>query len=333
MTGDIIVPIMFPMSISWLLFLATLVLPLQDPQVGKAARINDEVITWEELRQKYRGLSPQSLTPEFLRAALRQEAEERLFLQEANRRKIQVSEPEIDQAVSRVIRAFGGKEVFEQYLRYRNLTVTQHREKSRKELLESKLYRKLMQEGMYGQSILLVETISPSEIRNYYNANHGKFMELRHVDVFRIAFQFRNSSEKDSRKILADSVRRRLLDSSDRYMTAMYYSDIRGSGAKGQDPFVLRRVQKKSKYFSEKISRYLYEDLPVQTYSPVLLDGNSWNIFYLLERVNKPADSFETAQLKIRSELENRRRQENRKKLLQELLKNAYVEPADLFQE
>jgi hypothetical protein len=321
------------MNLSLFLILVPLLLQPQDQQVGKAARINDEVITWEELRQKYRGLSSQNLTPEFLRAALRQEAEERLFLQEANRRKIEVSEEEIDQAVSRVVRAFGGKEVFEQYLRYRNLTVTQYREQSRKELLESRLYRKLIQEGMYGQSILLVETISPNEIRDYYNANHEKFMELRHVDVFRIAFQFRSPVEKESRKILADSVRRRLLDSSDRYMTAMYYSDIRASGAKGADPFVLRRLQKKNPYFSEKISQYLFSELPVHTYSPVLLDGNSWNIFYLLDRVNKPADSFETAQLKIRSELENQRRQENRKKLLQELLKNSYVDPADLFQE
>ena len=321
------------MNTVFLLLCLPLLLQPQDQSVGKAARVNDEVITWEELREKYRGLSPENLTAEFLRAALRQEAEERLFLQEAKRRKIKVLEPEIDQAVSRVVRAFGGKEVFEQYLRYRNLTVTKHREKSRKELLESKLYRQLIQEGMYGQSILLVETISPSEIRDYYNANYEKFKELRHIDVFRIGFQFRSPAEKNARKILADSVRRRLLDSSDRYMTAMYYSDVRGGSAKGEDPFVLRRLQKKNPYFSEKVSQYLYEELPVQTYSPVLLDGNSWNIFYLLERVNKPADSFETAQLKIRSELENRRRQENRKKLLQELLKNAYVEPANLFQE
>ncbi len=324
---------MCAMNLILLAVVSPFLLQGQDYTQGKAARVNDEVITWEELREKYRGIDPGNLTPEFLRAALRQEAEERLFLQEAARRKITVGEGEVDQAVSRVIRAFGGKEVFEQYLRYRNMTSTQHREKSRRELLENRLYRQLIQEGMYGQSILLVETISPAEIRDYFSANHEKFMELRHIDLFRIAFQFRSPREKEARKILADSVRRRLLDSSDRYMTAMYYSDIRGTGKKGEDPFVLRRVQNENSYFSENTTRYLFEDLPPQTYSPVLLDGNSWNIFYLLERVNKPADSFEKAQMKIRSELENRKRQANRKRLLKELLNDAYVEPADLFDE
>ncbi len=326
-------PIMTRMN--WIVFALSLPLFLQpqDKLTGKAARVNNEIITWEEIREKYRDLSPRNLTPEFLRAALRKEAEERLFLQEASRRKIKISEEEIDRAVERVIRAFGGKETFEQYLRYRNLTATQHRETSRKELLEGRLYRTLIQEGMTGQSILLVENISPTEIRDYYNENHDKFQALRHINVFRIGLQFRNEREKKARKELAESVLRRLHDSTDRYMTAMYYSDVRGPGGKGKDPFTLRRLQRKNEYFSEETTRYLFEELPVETYSRVVLDRNSWNIFFVIEKVNKPADSFADAQLKIRSELENRRRQENRKRLMKELLKNAYVEPADLFQE
>lgn len=319
---------------NWLVFAIALPVFLQpqDKMQGKAARVNDEIITWEEIRHKYRDLGKKNLTTEFLLAALRQEAEERLFLQVAKQRKLVVSEEEIDQAVERVLRAFGGKENFEQYLRYRNMTVTEHREHSRKELMESRLYRILVQEGMYGQSILLVETISPGEIRDYYNENHHKFQALHHVNLFRIGLQFRSGKEAEVRGELAHSVRRRLLEGGDRYLTAGIYSDVRSSDVKGTDPFVLRRLQRKNKFFTEETTRHIFEELPPRTYSRVVRDGNSWNIFFILERVKKPADSFEQAQLKIRSELENRKRQENRARLLKELLKKAYVEPADLFQ-
>ena len=65
--------------------------------------------------------------------------------------------------------------------------------------------------------------------------------------------------------------------------------------------------------------------------SPIIQDGRSLNIFKMEQKVNQKAESFEEAQIKIRAMLENKYREENRRRLRDHLRKDAYLWPADLF--
>lgn len=302
----------------------------QERKSGKAAQINNEVITWDDIYVKFKGFQPKDITEELLRAELRQQAEERLFLQEAKDKKISVSEQEVDQAVERVIRAFGGKEKFEQFLRWKKMTPTEHRELRRKELLELKLYRFLISSAWRGDAMLLVEMVTPDEIREYYTSHKDQFKAIQHLSAMRLGLQFRSEEEKQRKRRIIDSLRRKLQEGTDLYMLAQYYSDV-GVNTEGKREIMLKELKKDNTYFSAETTRYLFETLPVQTLSDVVEDGNSLNLFFVVDRVNKPEDSFEDAQIKIRSELEHKKRDENRRTLLEFLVKKAYIDPPDLF--
>lgn len=302
----------------------------QERKTGKAAQINGEVITWDDIYVKFKGFKPKDITEELLRAELRQQAEEKLFLQEAKKREITVTEREIDEAVERVIRAFGGKDKFEQFLRWKKMTPTEHRDLRAKELLEVKLYRYLVASAWKGDAMLLVEMVTPDEIRDYYNSHKDQFKAIQHLTVLRLGLQFRSDEEKKVKKRIAESLRRKVLEGTDLYMLAQYYSDVRIT-TEGRAEYVMKEVKRDNTFFAAETTRYLFEKLPVQTISDVIEDGTSFNLFYIIDRVNKPEDSFEDAQIKIRSELEHTKRDENRRRLLEQLVKKAYIDPPDLF--
>ncbi len=323
------------MKTAFLLLTLALAVPAQDApkqerKTGKAARVNDTVITWDEVYLKFKTFKPSDITEELLRVELRKLVEEQLFLQKARELKIAVTEREVDEAVERVVRAYRGKESFEQYLRWMKMTPTEHRELRRKDLLEIKLYRHLIQAGMKGDATLLVEMIAPDDVRAYYNAHRERFKPIQHCSVFRIGLQWRTEEERKFKRRLAESLRRKIEEGTDMYLVAQYHSDIRVQ-ENGKSDFVVRELKRDNTFFSPETTRYLFETLSVQTLSPVREDGQSFNLFYVLDRINRPEESFEEAQVKIRSELEHKKREENRSKLRGELLKKAYVEPPDLF--
>jgi len=304
-------------------------------KTGKAAQIETEHLTWEQVYSKFKGFKPSDITEELLQAELRRQAEELLFLQKAKAEGITVTEREIDEAVERVIRTFGGKENFDQYLRSRDLSPSDHREVRRKELLEVKLYRYLIQKGFRDPSkdtILLIEMISPGEIREYYNSHREQFKAIEHCTVFRFGVQWRTPEEKEQKRRWMESIRRKLAEGTDPYLLAVCYPDvIRHTNESGQTDFLIRELGRDNSLFSPETTKYLFETLQKQTFSPVLEDGNTVNILYLVARVVEPEKAFEEAQIRIRAELEHKKRDENRTRLRNELLKKAYVEPPDLF--
>lgn len=304
--------------------------PQQERRTGKAAQVNRYVITWDDVYVRFKGFKPHEITDELLKVELRKLVEEQLFFQKAQELKIGVTEREVDEAVERVIRAYGGKEKFEQYLRWMKMSATEHRELRRKEMLEIKIYRQLIQDGMGGRSTLLVEMIAPDDVRDYYNAHRDRFKAIQHVSVFRIGLQWRTEEEKKFKRRLADSLARKIREGSDMYLVAQYHSDIRGQ-ENGRQDYVVRELKRDNTFFSPETTKFLFEKLPVQTLSSVVEDANTFNLFWILDRVNRPEESFEEAQIKIRSELENKKRDQNRQRLRKELLSKAFVEPKDLF--
>jgi hypothetical protein len=77
--------------------------------------------------------------------------------------------------------------------------------------------------------------------------------------------------------------------------------------------------------------RYLFDVMKEGEISKIVRDGKTINIFKMDQKFKQKEEPFEEAQIKIRNGLESQYRERNRKLLRAHLVKDAYIWPADLF--
>ena len=312
----------------------TIAAPAVQGPHGIAARVNNEIVTWKDVGDavaKVKG----AVSAELKRSTLRQIAEERLFLQAAKKNGVTIGEQEIDDAIRRDIKTYGGEEEYEKWLRVKTTTKTEAREEKRKTLLIYKLYRHIIQKSFSQPDAttpgLLVDSVAPVEIADYYKNNKDKFQAIENVTFSRIALQFANAREKEAKRAMMESIVRRLQEGSDFAMLTLHYSDIRR--ARDFDDRHKTRKELQDAAYNPATIALLFDTLKVGETSGIVEDANSLNLFRLEQRVQQREESAEEAEPKIRSFIESRKREENRRKLRDHLVKDAYLWPADLFDE
>ncbi len=308
--------------------------PTTLPDSGIAARINNEILTWKDVADALRKVKPEQVTEELRRAKRRELAEERLFLQAARQNGVTVSDQQLDEVLRREIRQMGGEEAFEKYLRFNGMTSTEYREQKRRTLLIFSLYRHLFQQAWQNPNLrtpaLMLDFVSPQEILEFYTANRDQFKAIENATFWRIAFQFRNEADKAEKRELAESVLRKLEEGTEFAMLAFFYSDVRRAREfedRGQTPEQL------AQFYEPKTVDLLMNRMKEGEVSPLWEDRNTLNLFRLEQRVRQREESFEEAQPRIRTVLENRKREENRRQLRDHLKRDAYLWPQDLFDE
>jgi hypothetical protein len=90
-------------------------------------------------------------------------------------------------------------------------------------------------------------------------------------------------------------------------------------------------LKREESEFGPETTAYLFDAMKEGEVSPIVEDGTWINVFKLERRLDQKQETFEEGQLKIRSQIENRKLEENRILLRGELLKQSYAEPIDLF--
>jgi hypothetical protein len=307
--------------------------PRLDADQGIAARVNNEILTWKDVADtlsKVKG----PISAELRRGTLRQLAEERLFLQAAKKNGVTTGEQELEDAIRRDIKNYGGEEEYERWLRLRNLTKTEAREEKRKTILIYKLYRHIIQKAFQQPDAstpgLLVDSVAPVEVEEYYKRNKERFKAIENVSFTRIALQFATPPEKEAKRALAESILRRLDEGADFVMLSIHYSTVRS--ARDQE-FRNKTRADLEPYFKPPTVTLLFDTLKVGETSGIVEDGNSWNLFRLEKRIQQREETLAEAEPKIRATLESEKREENRRKLRDHLVKDAYLWPADLFDE
>ena len=297
-----------------------------------AARVNNEIITWKDVGETLKEIKPADITPELKKSKLRMVAEERMFLQAARRNNLTVTEQELDEAQRRDVKNFGGEDEFEKLVRIKWGTKTRYRENRRNELLIYKLYRHLLQQSWTNPGKdtpgLMLDFVAPAEIREFFEKNAHMFQAIERISFMRIGLQFANNRDEDFKRMLAESLARKLDEGAEFAMLAFFYSDV--NRAKNFRDLGVSRKELEGFYSKETI-KYLFDVMKEGEVSPIMKDGNTYNIFKMEQKVNQQAESFEEAQVKIRNMLENKYREENRRKLRDHLRKDAYLWPADLF--
>jgi len=310
-----------------------------------AARVNDEVVTWDEVDLRVtRGgqIKKEEVPPKMREAILRQIVQERLFQMEAKRLQIAVTEQKIDEWVEKVKKTQVGRpndtkeEVerkFNEYLLGRRLTLTEYRDELRQELLGDSVRYRLLQDSVRNPTLyssLLTDFVTPDEIREYFDKNSGRFKKIQQVTAMRVALQFdaAKAGDKELKKQLAESLLRKINAGAAFDFIVRLYSDLKPDD-KGYPGF--RGASPESLAFTPETMKLLFYDLPEGGVSKIVEDGNTFNIFRLEQKVDEKDVSFEEAQPKIRAELENRKRTENRNALRNELLRRYFVQPGNLF--
>jgi len=314
-----------------------------DPAVdgnGIAGRVNDEVVTWKDVDDRLK-LPAKDITVEMRRSKRAELMEEVLFLQWARKNNITVTEQEIDDQIRRDMRSSVGEEQFDAWLRSTGQTRTEYRERWRRTLLVQKLHWHLMRKAVSNPDAdtpgLMQDYVPPEEIREYYEAHRDQYRAIENVSFWRIGLQFSNARDKEGRRAMAESILRKIEEGSDFYMMAAVYSDVwRTTEVQGRPSreFGYRGLKREEAqtFFSPDTVKLLFETLKPGEMSGIVEDGQTVNLFRLEQRVAQREETFEEAQNKIRSYLENRRREESRKRLRNELVKRSYVEPAGLFE-
>jgi hypothetical protein len=308
--------------------------PEKLPDEGIAARVNNEIVTWKDVADSMKKVKPEQVTPELRRSRRRLLAEERLFLQAARRNGVTVSEQQLDEVIRREVKQMGGEDAFEKYLRFNGQTRTEYREQKRRDLLVLSLYRHLFQQAWQNPTLttprLMLDFVSPQEILEFYKAHPEQFKAIENVTFWRIAFQFRDEKEKAEKKALAESVLRKLGEGTEFAMLTFFYSDVRRARE-----FEDRGKTRKEllDFYSPATVELLFDRMKEGEVSPIWEDRNTLNLFRLEQRVQQREESFEEAQPKIRTFLENKKRTENRNELRDFLKKDAYYWPPDLFDE
>ncbi|HVE42523.1 MAG TPA: peptidyl-prolyl cis-trans isomerase [Planctomycetota bacterium] len=299
---------------------------------GIAARVNNDIITWKDVLETLKDIKPQDVTVELKKSNLRQLAEERMFLQAAKANNLSITEQELEEAQRRDIKMYGSEDEWEKVIRIRYGTKTNYRETRKKELLIYKLYRHLMQQSWTnpgkGTPGLMLDFVSPEEIREYFKEHEQQFQAIERISFMRIGLQFMNPVQKEAKMILAESLLRKLNEGAEFAMLAFFYSDVRRA-KDFRDLGVSRKDAKE--FYTEETVKYLFDVMKEGELSPIIEDKNSLNIFRMDQKINQKAESFDEAQVKIRTMLENKYREENRKKLRDHLRKDAYLWPPDLF--
>jgi hypothetical protein len=319
-----------------LLFLVPQEQPALRP-AGIAARINGEIITWDEVELEIRTTPMDQRTPEVRKATLKHLAEEALFLQEARVYGIDVSETQVDADLESKRRE--SRMTVERFQNWVNteiqMSISEYRAKLRRQRTIATLMSRLATEPLRNPNPklrLLLDFVSPEEMHDYYLRHPEQFKPIQQVDVVYLAFQFQTPAEQEEKLRLAQSIRRRVGEDSPLAIQALAHMDINLMQMQdGRRMPAYQNLAYEECPYGDDIKKLLYDTLKEGEVSDPVVDGNSIIIFQLKKKIVEKERTFEEAQPTIRRHLEQAKRRRNQKLLLEDLVRRSFVEPPDLF--
>jgi hypothetical protein len=299
-----------------------------------AARINGEVVTWTQVAERLKGIKPSEVTEELRRSMRAQLAEEVLFRQFIDRKKITVTDADLDAAIDADVRSAGGRDVYDRNARLRYGSAAKAREARREELRYEHLWAYVGRNRTTDPELQAVgfatDATTDATLREYYDAHPAAFQGVEKISFLRVGVLFSSPEEEEKKRALLESVRRRYEAGAEFVMLALFYSDLRR--AKDFRDLGVTRKDLEGFYTADTIV-YLFETLKESELSPIIKDGKTLNLFMMQQKVVQKAQSFEEAQDRIREYFGNQTREKNRMRFRDLLRRQAKLEPPDLFGE
>lgn len=288
--------------------------------------VNDEIVTEQDLRSasepviaQYRATLSGSQLDERLaetrKKVLEQLVEDRLIRSEAKREKIAIDESEVDEMMSDVRKKFPSQEVFEAVLREQGLSIARVRERFKDQILSRRVV---------DMKVRAEITLSPGEVKDYYDSHHDDFRAPDKVRVrqilLRVGEGHRTAEEAEA---LTVSILGEIQAGTSMEDLAKRYSEA----SEGPDGGDLGWVEKGQ--FADHIDAQIFSLKVGQTTAPVRTQLG-YHLFKVEAMKASETRSFEQVRPKIESIIFRKKTAERFSVWIAELRQNAYIERKSL---
>jgi peptidyl-prolyl cis-trans isomerase SurA len=177
------------------------------------ATVNDEVITWSELRKiiELEGVSKEETKEkgiELEKTYLNRMIDMKLQLQEAKRLGISVSDAESEEAINDIKNKYNmTDDILRESLKKEGFTLEEYRSNLSEQIIISKIVSKEVRSRVF---------VSESDIDEYYESNHEKYLDEEKVKIRQIFFSLpEDESMKSEIETRAHDIAKRISDGAD----------------------------------------------------------------------------------------------------------------------
>lgn len=206
------------------------------------AVVNDEVITQSEFEEsmlsfiadyqlRYGLEEAEDRLNEAKSDALNRLIEERLILQEAKRRNMQVDKAEVDERLQQVRSKFDSEEKFKKTLSRSGLTIRKLKDKYREQIM-----MRVLVNGIISHNV----KITPTQIAAYYYGHKSEFIQPEKVKFRIIILKFMSEEEKIKVRSFAEKLLDRIRSGEDFGILAKQYSEGPNAEDGGDMGFISR---------------------------------------------------------------------------------------------
>jgi len=296
---------------------------------GIAARVDNEIVKWDEVDRSFQGMRPSDITPDLRRQRLRSLVEELALLHEARRRGIVATEQELNELRRRKAAAVGGEEAYRADLWARGRTLEGEQEELRRQLILSKLHDGILEQARVNPGSdpfrLELKETSRDDLRRWYDANPEKFAGVDRLDVCWVELSFENDQQKAAKKALAEAI---LAKSHTKKNLGLACAEV---GVRDNIHIaVFERDRASPGPLGEATKKLLFDSFAFGEVRAIE-DGSTIFVLQLYDRTRRVIETFEEAEPVLRAMFENQRREANRKRMRDGILERASIWPPDLF--
>jgi len=303
------------------LALLTTCAPAQEVLDGIAAVVNDEVITFSQVREligpaeaqvrkDLRGAEMSEKIKEIRLKAINDLIDRQLILQEFNKNKFQIPEHYIEEQVQRIIREeFGNdRSAFVRTLQAQGYSLEKFRQVERE---------KMIVQAMRSQNVKTDAIVPETKIQEYYQKNRDDYAEEDLIKLRMIAIR-KAENGSDIRRGMIEEIRQKITEGAEFADLARMYSDDSTQDLGGDWGWINRRT------LNESLSKIAF-NLKVGQVSPIIELGNSYYLLLVEARKNGAVKPLASVHDDIQSKLTQEARQKKGEEWIAKLRKKAYI--------
>ncbi len=311
------------------------------PQDGVVAKVNQEIILGNEVYKKISSelealkvSAPDDETytrkaTELWRKTLREMIEDKVMLMAAAGEGIKVDERELDKEMEGQIKKKGSKEKMIAELQQMGLSFDDYRERVRTDMIQRELILTKLgfrQKQVTPESKMPLDSfVTPREVQKYFADHREDFHIAEKVKSRQIVIYF-DATTKAEKKAEAESILRQIQEGADMALLALWYSGVRAAEGGFWD-------WSERANFRPEVSDALFS-LPKGGLGPLIESTDAFVIVRSEDRQEAEQRGLENDEVQdeIRKIVQNQKVNENVVRVKKLLVKEAYVEPADLFE-
>jgi len=308
------------------------------PLDGIAARVNGEVITWNDVREKMGDVAKSLGYPtaaerekkleEYALNKLQILVQEELALQMAKQEGIEASKEEVDREMRRQQQGMGGPLSMLKLASDRGMTLSELRRTFEEDIMRQKFYASKIFHTPWASRLRRYSVqVSPGEIRAFYRRHRSEFRVRGAVWLRRLHISAQEQGGDAKARALGLAVIKDL-------KSGLTPAEIDQNRKLGCEQFScpiadLDPLYKDSGY-KKQIKTWAFTSKPGAVSDLFKLSPGNYAIFYLEKKTDEKVQSFEEVQDDIEDQLRMANQNRARHLMLRDLFKNADIEPTEL---